>query len=49
VLECHRTFSAGEEMTRIKIIFASLCAALTVFWLEADRFWADGSFAQVRP
>lgn len=35
-------------MTRIRIIFAALCVALTVLWLEADRLWADGTFAQLR-
>lgn len=35
-------------MRRIKIFFAGLCFALTVFWLEADRLWTDGSFTQVR-
>ena len=35
-------------MTRIKIIFAALCLALTVLWLEADRLWTSGSFTQVR-
>lgn len=35
-------------MTRIRIIFAALCIALTVLWLEADRLWTDGSFTQLR-
>ena len=36
-------------MNRIKLIFAGLCIALTVLWLDADRIWLSRySFNQTR-
>jgi predicted ferric reductase len=35
-------------MSRIKIFFATLCIALTVLWLEADRLWTESSFTALR-